>query len=408
MESDALIAARYKRLEGILDERQRRLHAAVEAKVLGHGGVKRVSAATGVARGSILAGMKELDLPRDSAPDSPRRVRRAGAGRRKLVDQDQGLREALERLVEPTSRGDPMSALRWTCKSLKHLAGELGRQGHTISHVSVGVLLKEMGYSLQGNRKTLEGSGHPDRNAQFEYINSRTQSALNASQPVISVDTKKKELVGQYKNGGSDWRPQGSPEQVKVHDFVDKELGRANPYGVYDVANNNAWVSVGTDHDTASFAVATIRRWWFAMGQSSYPAAKELMIMADGGGSNGSRVRLWKLELQQLADELGLTIRVSHFPPGTSKWNKIEHRLFSFISMNWRGRPLVSHEVIVNLIAATTTQKGLHVRAAIDDASYQKGIKVPDAEFTTIRITPDEFHGDWNYAISPRPEIKSM
>ena len=300
-----------------------------------------------------------------------------------------------------------MSALRWTCKSLKRLAGELGRQGHAISHVSVGVLLKEMGYSLQGNRKTLEGSGHPDRNAQFEYINGRTQSALNASQPVISVDTKKKELVGQYKNGGSDWRPQGSPEQVKVHDFVDKELGRANPYGVYDVANNNAWVSVGTDHDTASFAVATIRRWWFAMGQSSYPAARELMIMADGGGSNGSRVRLWKLELQQLADELGLTIRVSHFPPGTSKWNKIEHRLFSFISMNWRGRPLVSHEVIVNLIAATTTQKGLHVRAAIDDASYQKGIKVTDAEFTTIRITPDEFHGDWNYAISPHPQIKS-
>ena len=300
-----------------------------------------------------------------------------------------------------------MSALRWTCKSLKHLAGELGRQGHAISHVSVGSLLKEMGYSLQGNRKTLEGSGHPDRNAQFEYINSRTQSALNASQPVISVDTKKKELVGQYKNGGSDWRPKGSPEQVKVHDFVDTELGRANPYGVYDVANNNAWVSVGTDHDTASFAVATIRRWWFAMGQASYPAARELMIMADGGGSNGSRVRLWKLELQQLADELGLTIRVSHFPPGTSKWNKIEHRLFSFISMNWRGRPLVSHEVIVNLIAATTTQKGLHVRAAIDDAPYQKGIKVTDAEFTTIRFTPDEFHGDWNYAISPHPHIKS-
>lgn len=407
MESDALIAARHKWLEGILDERQRRLHAAVEAKVLGHGGVKRVSEATGVARGSILAGMKELDLPRSGAPDSPRRVRRAGAGRRRLVDRDQGLRDALERLVEPTSRGDPMSALRWTCKSLKHLADELGRQGHAISHVSVGALLKEMGYSLQGNRKTLEGSGHPDRNAQFEYINGRTQSALNASQPVISVDTKKKELVGQYKNGGSDWRPQGSPEQVKVHDFVDKELGRANPYGVYDVANNNAWVSVGTDHDTASFAVATIRRWWFAMGQSSYPAARELTIMADGGGSNGSRVRLWKLELQQLADELGLTIRVSHFPPGTSKWNKIEHRLFSFISMNWRGRPLVSHEVIVNLIAATTTQKGLRVRAAIDDASYQKGIKVTDAEFTAIRITPDEFHGDWNYAISPHPQIKS-
>jgi len=408
MESDALIAARHQQLEGILDERQRRLHAAVEAKVLGHGGVKRVSAATGVARGSILAGIKELELPQDAPVDGVRRVRRAGAGRKKLVDQDQGLKVALERLVEPTSRGDPMSALRWTCKSLKQLAGELGEQGHSISHVSTGVLLKEMGYSLQGNRKTLEGASHPDRNAQFEYINRRTQDALSESQPVISVDTKKKELVGQYKNGGSEWMPKGSPEQVKVHDFVDKELGRANPYGVYDVANNNAWVSVGTDHDTASFAVATIRRWWFAMGLAAYPAARELMIMADGGGSNGSRVRLWKLELQQLADELGLIIRVSHFPPGTSKWNKIEHRLFSFISLNWRGRPLISHEVIVNLIAATTTQKGLRVRAAIDNAPYQKGVKVTDAEFTNIRIVPADFHGEWNYSILPHPTIKSM
>ncbi len=403
MESDAMIGARHKQLEGILNERQRRLHAAVEAKVLGYGGVKRVSEATGVARGSILAGIKELESPQAGPVDEPHRVRRAGAGRKKLTDQDSGLREALERLVEPTSRGDPMSALRWTCKSLKQLARELCRQGHPISHVTAGVLLKELGYSLQGNRKTLEGSSHPDRNAQFEYINSKAQAALSQSQPVISVDTKKKELVGQYKNGGAEWMPQGSPEQVKVHDFVDKELGRANPYGVYDVANNNAWVSVGTDHDTASFAVATIRRWWFAMGRPAYPAARELMIMADGGGSNGSRVRLWKLELQQLADELGLTVRVSHFPPGTSKWNKIEHRLFSFISMNWRGQPLVSHEVIVNLIAATTTQKGLHVRAAIDDSLYEKGVKVTDTQFTTIRIAPDDFHGDWNYAISPHP-----
>ena len=408
MESDALIAARHQQLEGILDERQRRLHAAVEARVLGHGGVKRVSAATGVARGSILAGIKELDLPQDTPADGVRRVRRAGAGRKKLVDQDQGLKAALERLVEPTSRGDPMSALRWTCKSLMQLARELSEQGHSISHVSTGALLKEMGYSLQGNRKTLEGASHPDRNAQFEFINRMTEDALSKSQPVISVDTKKKELVGQYKNGGSEWMPKGSPRQVKVHDFIDKELGRANPYGVYDVANNNAWVSVGTDHDTASFAVATIRRWWFAMGLAVYPAARELMIMADGGGSNGSRVRLWKLELQQLADELGLTIRVSHFPPGTSKWNKIEHRLFSFISLNWRGRPLISHEVIVNLIAATTTQKGLRVRAAIDNAPYQKGVKVTDAEFTSIRITPADFHGEWNYAISPHSTIKSM
>ena len=404
MEADALIAARHRQLEGILDERQRRLHAAVEARVLGHGGVKRVSEATGVARGSILAGIKELELPRAELADGPRRVRRAGAGRKKLVDEDPGLRAALERLVEPASRGDPMTPLRWTCKSLKQLARELGQQGHAISHVTVGVLLKELGYSLQGNRKTLEGSGHPDRNAQFEHINVKAQAALVAAQPVISVDTKKKELVGRYKNGGKEWMPQGEPEKVKVHDFVDKELGRANPYGVYDVANNNAWVSVGTDHDTASFAVATIRRWWFAMGQTAYPAASELTIMADGGGSNGSRVRLWKLELQRLADELNLTIRVSHFPPGTSKWNKIEHRLFSFISLNWRGQPLVSHEVIVALIAATTTQKGLHVRAAIDNAPYEKGIKVTDAEFATIRIIPDDFHGDWNYTIQPRSE----
>lgn len=401
METDALIAARHQALEGILDERQRRLHAAVEAKLLGHGGVKRVSQATGVARGSILAGIKELESPQRVLPDEPRRVRRAGAGRKKLVDRDPAVREALERLVEPTTRGDPQSPLRWTCKSLMQLARELGEQGHAISHVSVGVLLKEMGYSLQGNRKTLEGASHPDRNAQFEYINDKTQAALSAGQPVISVDTKKKELVGPYKNGGKEWRPQGEPEEVKVHDFVDKELGRANPYGVYDLASNTGWVSVGTDHDTANFAVATIRRWWFAMGRSVYPAARELMIMADGGGSNGSRVRLWKLELQRLADELDMPIRVSHFPPGTSKWNKIEHRLFSYISLNWRGQPLVSHEVIVNLIAATTTRKGLKVQAEIDPSLYPKGIKVTDTEFATIRISRDDFHGDWNYVISP-------
>ena len=396
-----MIAARHQALEGILDERQRRLHAAVEAKLLGHGGVKRVSQATGVARGSILAGIKELESPQRVLPDGPRRVRRAGAGRKKLVDRDPAVREALERLVEPATRGDPQSPLRWTCKSLMQLARELGEQGHAISHVSVGVLLKEMGYSLQGNRKTLEGASHPDRNAQFEYINDKTQAALSAGQPVISVDTKKKELVGPYKNGGKEWRPQGEPEEVKVHDFVDKELGRANPYGVYDLASNTGWVSVGTDHDTASFAVATIRRWWFAMGRSVYPAARELMIMADGGGSNGSRVRLWKLELQRLADELDMPIRVSHFPPGTSKWNKIEHRLFSYISLNWRGQPLVSHEVIVNLIAATTTRKGLKVQAEIDPSLYPKGIKVTDTEFATIRISRDDFHGDWNYVISP-------
>lgn len=401
MEVDELITARYIALESVLDERQRRLYAAVEAKVLGHGGVKRVHEATGVARGSILAGLKELGQGIEALAGDPRRVRRAGAGRKKLIEQNPGVREALERLVEPVTRGDPESPLRWTCKSLMQLSRELGACGHTISHVSVGVLLKDLGYSLQGNRKTLEGASHPDRNAQFEFINEKIEAALGAGQPVISVDTKKKELVGQYKNGGKEWRPQGQPEAVKVHDFVDDELGRANPYGVYDLGSNSAWVSVGTDHDTASFAVTTIRRWWFAMGKTIYPDARELMITADGGGSNGSRVRLWKLELQRLADELAIPIRVSHFPPGTSKWNKIEHRLFSYISLNWRGQPLVSHEVIVNLIAATTTRKGLKVRAQLDTNPYPKGIKVSDDEFASIRLARDDFHGEWNYTITP-------
>lgn len=402
MEPDDLIAARHKGIVGFLDERQRRLHAAVEAKALGHGGVKRVSEATGVARGSILAGIKELEDPKPEPPAGPYRVRRAGGGRKSVAERDPGLREALERLVEPEARGDPMSPLRWTCKSLMQLTRELKSQGHPVSHVTVGALLKEAGYSLQGNRKTLEGTGHPDRNAQFEFINTKAREVMNAGQPLISVDTKKKELVGQYKNGGKEWMPQGRPEKVKVYDFVDKELGRANPYGVYDIASNSAWVSVGTDHDTASFAVETIRRWWFCMGRSTYPAATELTITADGGGSNGSRVRLWKLELQRLADELAIPIRVSHFPPGTSKWNKIEHRLFSHISLNWRGQPLVSHEVIVALIAATTSQAGLKVRAAIDKTLYPKGVKVSDAELDAVQITPDPFHGEWNYVISPR------
>ncbi len=402
MDTDILIKARYDILERYLNERQRRLYAAVEAKVLGHGGVKRVWKATGVARCSILAGLKELK--REAQEGEVVRVRRAGAGRKKLVEQYPGVREALDRLVRPVTRGDPESLLRWTCKSLTQLARALNAQGHTISHTSVGSLLKEMGYSLQGNRKTLEGTSHPDRNAQFEYINKKAEAALIAGQPVISVDTKKKELVGQYKNAGKEWRPEGEPEKVKVYDFVDEKLGRANPYGVYDLANNIGWVSVGTDHDTASFAVSTIRQWWSAMGKATYPEAKELMIMADGGGSNGSRVRLWKLELQRLADELKLTIRVSHFPPGTSKWNKIEHRLFSHISMNWRGQPLVSHEVIVNLIAATTTNKGLKVYAGLDSNLYQTGIKVTEREFSAINLVRDDFHGEWNYAINPNTD----
>jgi hypothetical protein len=397
-----LITARYKAPEGFCDERQRRLFAAAEAKVLGHGGVKRVAKATGVARGSIFAGIKELNSAPPLDVDRTRRVRRAGAGRKKLVDIDPLLVGDLARLVEPVTRGDPQSPLRWTCKSLMQLARELGEQGHTISHVLVGVLLKDLGYSLQANRKTLEGGGHLDRNAQFEYMNHKTDAAGSSGQPVISVDTKKKELVGHYKNNGKEWRPQGEPELVEVYDFVNQELGRANPYGVYDLASNTGWVSVGTDHDTSSFAVETIRRWWFAMGQAAYPGAKELMIMADGGTSNGSRVRLWKLELQRLADQLDLTIRVSHFPPGTSKWNKIEHRMFSFITLNWRGQPLVSQEVIVNLIAATTTSKGLKIRAQIDSGQYQTGRKVTDAEFATIQIARDDVHGEWNYVILPR------
>lgn len=401
MDIETGVRERYQNLEWALDERLRRLFAASEAKTIGHGGIALVWKATGVARGSIQQGLKELVERPAGMEGSSRRIRRVGAGRKTTVTDDAALLAALESLVEPVTRGDPESPLRWTCKSLRQLATELGEQGHSVSHTSIGGLLKQLGYSLQGNRKTLEGADHPDRNSQFEYINDRVEEALSQGQPVISVDTKKKELVGQFKNGGKEWRPEGDPEKVNVYDFVDKELGRANPYGVYDLANNAGWVSVGTDHDTASFAVATIRRWWLAMGSPLYPDVKELLITADGGGSNGSRVRLWKLELQQLSDELGIPIRVSHFPPGTSKWNKIEHRLFSHISMNWRGQPLVSHEVIVNLIAATTTRKGLKVRAELDSKPYPKGIKVTDEEFAAIRIVRDEFHGEWNYTILP-------
>lgn len=405
MDIESAIKERFQNLEWTMDERMRRLFAASEAKAIGHGGITLVWRATGVARGSIQQGLKELaERPEVFEVDS-RRIRRTGAGRKTSVTEDAQLLSALESLVEPVTRGDPESPLRWTCKSLRQLESELGRQGYLASHTSIGELLRKLGYSLQGNRKTLEGTNHPDRNAQFEYIAARSEKALSNGQPVISVDTKKKELVGQFKNGGKELRPQGEPEEVNVYDFVNKELGRANPYGVYDLAKNEGWVSVGTDHDTASFAVSTIRRWWFAMGKPLYPDVNELIITADGGGSNGSRVRLWKLELQQLADELGIPIRVSHFPPGTSKWNKIEHRLFSHISMNWRGKPLITHEVIVNLIAATTTRKGLKVRAELDTNSYPKGIKVTDEEFNKILILRDEFHGEWNYSIMPSNSI---
>jgi len=397
------IRIRFNKLAWTLDERMRRLFAAAEASALGRGGITKVAQATGVSRRAIHVGLQELSDLKEPVENPPkRRIRKEGAGRKSVIQTDVGLMSALEKLVEPMTRGDPESPLRWTCKSLRTLAGELAANGHPVSYPVVGDLLRELGYSLQANRKVLEGTDHPDRNAQFEFISEQTTQQLMAGNPVISVDTKKKELVGAYKNNGTTWCPEGKPEQVKVHDFVDKELGRANPYGVYDMGSNTGWVSVGTDHDTASFAVETIRRWWSTMGRQCYPAASELMITADGGGSNGSRVRLWKMELQRLADEIRIPIHVSHLPPGTSKWNKIEHRLFSYISMNWRGQPLVSHEVIINLIAGTTTRKGLKVHAELDDSLYPAGSKVSDDEFKQIHLTRNTFHGEWNYRIDPR------
>ena len=404
MQADSPIGQRWELMRDRLDERQRRALAAAEAKVIGRGGVSQVAAATGLARGTIVAGMQELEgtgnefLPgAQLAP--PAATRRPGGGRKPLTQKDPTLVADLLALVEPTTRGDPESPLRWSCKSLRMLAEELQEQGHVVSHVVVGQLLKAEGFSLQGNAKVIEGNQSPDRNAQFEHINATVSAALARGQPVISVDTKKKELVGQFKNGGKEWRPTGEPVQVKVHDFVDPELGRASPYGVYDIGADQGWVSVGTDHDTATFAVQTIRRWWYAMGQLRYPKARELTITADGGGSNGHRVRLWKLELGRFAQEAGLNIHVCHFPPGTSKWNKIEHRMFSFITMNWRAQPLVSHEVIVSLIAGTKTKSGLKVHAELDTASYPKGVVVTDAELAAVRIEPDKFHGDWNYCV---------
>jgi len=401
-EEIALIRTKFEKIAWALDERMRRLFAAAEAFVLGRGGVTTVSRATGVSRRAIHAGLEELAAEKLPDVTQEKRIRKAGAGRKSITETDPGILAALEKLVEPTTRGDPESPLRWTCKSLRTLSDELRVQGYSVSYPKVGDLLQhELGYSLQANKKTLEGNAHPDRNAQFEFINREAAECIVGGNPVISVDTKKKELVGAYKNNGTKWLPQGEPESVKVHDFIDKKPGRANPYGVYDVASNTGWVSVGTDHDTASFAVETIRRWWNTMGKPRYQKASRLMITADGGGSNGNRVRLWKLELQKLADEIHIPIHVAHLPPGTSKWNKIEHRLFSYISMNWRGQPLISHEVIINLIAGTTTKKRLKVHAELDDSSYPSGIKVSDKEFQAIRITRNEFHGEWNYRIDP-------
>jgi transposase len=395
------IRIRFEKLAWTLDERMRRLFAAAEASTLGRGGIAKVAQATGVSRRAIYVGLEELEAEKLPFESPGKRIRKVGAGRKSIIETDSGVKAALEKLVEPTTRGDPESPLRWTCKSLRTLADELTKNGHPISYPKVGDLLRELGYSLQANRKMLEGTDHPDRNAQFEFISDQTKQRLAAGNPVISVDTKKKELVGAYKNNGTTWQHEGEPELVNVHDFVDKNLGRANPYGIYDIGSNTGWVSVGTDHDTSSFAVETIRRWWNTMGKKRYPDASELMITADGGGSNGSRVRLWKLELQRLADEINIPIYISHLPPGTSKWNKIEHRLFSHISMNWRGQPLISHEVIVNLIAGTTTRKGLKVYAEQDNSVYPVGIKVSDEEFEKICITRNEFHGEWNYKIDP-------
>jgi transposase len=396
---DAAIRVRYEALDPLLDERGRRRYAAAEALAAGRGGITAVSQITGVARSTIGRGLAEL---RSGAPVVSDRVRKPGGGRKSLTAKDPTLLDDLRSLVEPSTRGDPQAALLWTAKSLRNLAAGLRALGHRISYSVVRELLGSLGYSLQANRKTREGASHPDRDAQFCYINERVKAALAGGEPAISVDTKKKELVGDFKNAGREWHPKGSPEPVRVHDFLIKQLGRAVPYGVYDIGENSGWVSVGVDHDTASFAVNAIRRWWQTMGQPRYPNARSLTITADGGGSNGSRLRLWKIELQRLADELGLAITVCHLPPGTSKWNKIEHRLFSFITQNWRGKPLISHQVVVQLIAATTTKKGLDVRAEIDPNSYQAGIVVNDAELAAVNIIRHEFHGEWNYTITPK------
>ena len=397
------IRQKFRALLPMMDERLRRQWAAAEAAAVGWGGVSLVSSATGLARNTIAAGIEELEH-RQAHPQEAVdvRIRRPGGGRKPLTQTDPGLQQALEALVDPVTRGHPQSPLRWTCKSTSKLAEELSRQRHPVTDRTVAALLKQSGYSLQANRKTKEGSSHPDRNAQFEYINQQVIACQKQRQPVVSVDAKKKESVGEFKNAGQEWQPQGRPQKVKVHDFPDKKLGKAIPYGVYDLASNEGWVSVGIDHDTAQFATASIRRWWQEMGCRRFPRATRLMITADGGGSNSSRSRLWKVALQDLANDLGMELQVCHFPPGTSKWNKIEHRLFCFITKNWRGRPLTSYEVIVNLIGNTTTKTGLTVRAALDPNRYETGIEVSDEQLARVNWTPAQFHGEWNYTIRPK------
>ena len=399
MQEEHAMRMKYQSLKGILNERQRRLWAGVEALAIGRGGIAIAMRVTGLVRNTIVRGQKELDQKKILAPEQ---VRRQGGGRKATKFLFPGLTTSLEKLVEPVTRGDPQSSLRWTSKSTRHLAKEMSAQGFKISHNLVAGLLHELGYSLQANSKTLEGADHPDRNEQFEHINKVVTSVLKQGQPVISVDTKKKELVGRFKNAGEEWRAKGNPEKVNVHDFPDIEKGKAIPYGVYDLSKNMGWVSVGIDHDTAAFAVNTISQWWRQLGRRYYPEATSLLITADSGGSNGARTRLWKWELHKLACKTGLTIMVCHLPPGTSKWNKIEHRLFSFISKNWRGRPLLTHATIVNLIAGTKTEAGLKVHCILDKNKYPKGIKPTAEQMSSIDLWQDNFHGEWNYTIAPR------
>lgn len=403
-QTEASVREKLDLLAPLFDEQTRRLWAAAEAQVLGRSGISLVARATGLSRTTIHQGIKDLaELHETKVLEKKKRIRAAGGGRKPIDEYDPTLRRDLELLVDPVTRGDPESPLRWTCKSTRQLAAALVEQGHVVGRQKVADLLAGLGYSLQANRKTKEGaSNHPDRDQQFNYINEQAVAFQHRKQPVISVDTKKKELVGEFKNGGQEWQPKGKPEQVQGHDFPDPKLGKANPYGVYDQNANVGWVSVGTDHDTSEFAVESIRRWWNNMGRMRYPDATELLITADGGGSNGYRVRLWKVALQRFATETGLRISVCHFPPGTSKWNKIEHRMFSHISMNWRGRPLISHEVIVNLIGSTTTQNGLTISAELDTNLYPKGIRISDDELKTVNLTKSLFHGEWNYTIDKK------
>ena len=398
------IRAKFELLRPLMTERLRRQWAACEARTLGRGGVTLVAQATGLSRTTISSGLCEL-RQRAQQPHqdlAPERIRAAGAGRPSCQQDDPSLLAALEALVEPTSRGDPQSPLRWTCKSTRHLAEELCRQGHAVSHQTVATLLQALDYSLQANRKTREGANHPDRNAQFEHLNARVRALQRRGQPVISVDAKKKELVGDFKQAGREWRPAGPPQEVRAKDFVDEELGQVIPEGVYDLGRNEGWVSVGIDHDTAEFAAASVRRWWQEMGVVAYPQAEQLLITADAGGSSDYRSRRWKVALQELADETGLRVAVCHFPPGTSKWNKIEHRMFCHITKNWRGRPLVSRGVVVSLIGSTKTKAGLRLRAELDTQAYPLGIKVSDEELAAVQLTKDKFHGEWNYEIAPR------